>query len=79
MSVDGQLHEHAYTQPGEEVRTAYVTHDNQGRTEVTGGLKGFKVLKTTQSGYVGFLHDRFTTLPDVEDRIVATTVTSTWK
>ncbi len=38
-----------------------------------------QVLKTTQSGYSGFLHDRFTTLPDVGDRIVATSVTATWR
>ncbi len=38
-----------------------------------------QVLKTTQSGYAGFLHDEFTTLPDVTDRIVATSITATWK
>lgn len=38
-----------------------------------------QVLKTTQSGYSGFLHDHFTTLPDVGDRIVATSVTATWR
>lgn len=38
-----------------------------------------QVLKTTQSGYSGFAHDRFTTLPDVADRIVATSVTATWR
>lgn len=75
----GQLHDHAYTQPGQEVRTAYATVDNQGKTEVTGGVKGYKVLKTTQSSYSGFLHDKFTTLPDVSDRIVATSITATWK
>jgi urate oxidase len=63
-----------------QVRTAYVTHAREGaRTEVTGGLRDLKVLKTTQSGYSGFKKDRFTTLPDVEDRIVASSVTATWK
>ncbi|EFN58834.1 hypothetical protein CHLNCDRAFT_20118 [Chlorella variabilis] len=70
LDLGGQPHDHGYTALGEELRTAYVTHDNQGKTEV---------LKTTQSGYVGFLHDKFTTLPDVTDRIVATSVTATWK
>lgn len=38
-----------------------------------------QVLKTTQSGYSGFLHDKYTTLPDASDRIVATSVTATWR
>jgi hypothetical protein len=37
------------------------------------------VLKTTQSGYEGFLRDEFTLLPEVRDRIMATSVTATWK
>ena len=43
------------------------------------GVKNFEVLKTTQSGYEGFLHDKYTILPDSSDRILATAITSTWK
>lgn len=43
------------------------------------GFKNFQVLKTTQSGYVGFLRDEYTMLPEVTDRILATSVTATWK
>lgn len=43
------------------------------------GVKNFRVLKTTQSGYEGFLHDKYTLLPDSSDRILATAITSTWK
>lgn len=43
------------------------------------GVKGLQVLKTTQSGYEGFLHDKYTMLPDVRDRIMATSITSTWR
>ena len=43
------------------------------------GLRELQVLKTTQSGYEGFLHDKYTLLPDVKDRIMATSVTSTWR
>lgn len=37
------------------------------------------MLKTTQSGYEGFLHDKYTLLPDTKERMVATSITSTWK
>lgn len=42
------------------------------------GVKDLKLLKTTQSGYEGFLHDQYTLLPDVKDRIMASSVTATW-
>ena len=43
------------------------------------GVKDWKVLKTTQSGYEGFKHDKYTLLPDTKERMVATSITSTWK
>jgi urate oxidase len=36
------------------------------------------VLKTTNSGWEGFMRDEYTTLPDTNDRILATIVTATW-
>ena len=39
---------------------------------LTGGFKDLKVLKTTQSGFVAFHRDQYTTLNDVNDRIFCT-------
>jgi urate oxidase len=36
------------------------------------------VLKTTGSGWEGFLRDRYTTLPETSDRILATIITARW-
>jgi urate oxidase len=35
-------------------------------------------MKTTQSGWEGFLREHFTTLPDTDDRILATVATAEW-
>jgi urate oxidase len=35
-------------------------------------------MKTTTSGWENFFRDRFTTLPDTNDRILATAVTADW-
>ena len=43
-----------------------------------GGLKGLEIMKTTQSGFTGFHRDRFTSLPEVKDRLVGTSVTALW-
>lgn len=37
------------------------------------------MLKTTQSGYEGYLRDQYTLLPETRDRIMATSVAATWK
>ena len=43
------------------------------------GLKDYKVLKTTQSGYVGYLKDRYTLLPETTERMAATSITASWR
>lgn len=42
-------------------------------------MRGLRLLKTTQSGYEGFLHDRFTLLPDTRKRIMASSMTVSWR
>lgn len=79
VTIGGISHEHGYEMSGSEVRTAAVVYDKAGKLDVTAGVKGLKVLKTTASGYEGFLRDEFTALPEVRDRIMATSVTATWK
>lgn len=37
------------------------------------------VLKTTQSGYEGYLKDKYTVLKETKERMMATTITCTWK
>lgn len=49
------------------------------KTSVVAGVAGWRVLKTTMSGYEGFLRDRFTRLPETRDRIAATSVTASWR
>ena len=42
------------------------------------GFRDLSVLKTTRSSFSGFPRDRFTTLKDTDDRILATKVTAEW-
>lgn len=45
---------------------------------VSAGIEGLVVLKTRGSAFAGFPKDRFTTLPETEERLLATSVTATW-
>eukprot|EP00877_Chromochloris_zofingiensis_P008318 jgi/Chrzof1/373/Cz01g13160.t1 len=79
VQVHGMSHEHGYSMAGTEIRTAYVVYDKAGKLEVTSGVKGLKVLKTTQSGYEGYLKDEYTLLKETRERMMATSMTATWK
>lgn len=76
IEMNGRGHEHSFVR-GSGERTAKVTGDESGR-RVEAGLGNLLVMKTTQSGWEGFLRERFTTLPDTDDRILATIVTADW-
>lgn len=67
-----------FTGGGSERRTARVVRGS-GESGVWGGIEGLVVLKTTGSAFVGFPRDRFTVLPEAEDRILATSITATWR
>jgi urate oxidase len=77
IAVDGVDHPHAFVGGGSERRTATITR-TAGQTRVESGLDGLLVLKTTGSGFSGFLRDRYTTLPETTDRIFATEIQGRW-
>ena len=75
----GQPHNHGFVESGTQVRFCRAAVEKGGRVvSLSSGVDGLKVLKTTQSGYEGFLHDAFTLLPDTRERILATSMSGTW-
>ena len=78
IRVGDAEHDHAFVRSGEEVRTALVIADGVER-HVIAGLKELTVLKTTESGFEGYPKDRYTTLPETRDRILATDVAARWR
>ena len=77
VSVAGRPHPHAFAQAGGEQWTSVVTRDSEG-TQVSSGVTNLVLLKTTDSAFADFARDRFTTLADTTDRILATAVTASW-
>jgi urate oxidase len=76
--ADGEPHDHAFVRSGQVVRTALVVADGSDR-HVLAGLRDLTVLKTTESGFEGFPRDRYTTLVETSDRILATDVAARWR
>ena len=77
IEVDGAPHDHAFVRSGQETRTTLVLKGET--TEVFAGFKDCVVLKSTGSEFHGFPRDRYTTLVETDDRILATSMTVWWR
>ena len=71
-------HDHAFSKDKSETRTAVLIADGNKRYLVS-GLQGLTVLKSTGSEFHGFPRDKYTTLGETTDRILATDVTARWR
>ncbi len=68
---------HSFARSGQETRVAYVDADGP-ITTIRAGLTDLVVLKSTGSEFHGFPRDHYTTLPETDDRILATSVSAIW-
>lgn len=78
IEVDGQPHDHSFVRERGE-RKAKAWGDETGARKVEAGIDDVYVLKTTNSGWEGFYRERFTTLPDTDDRVLASIITAKWE
>jgi urate oxidase len=78
IAVDGEGHDHAFVRRDGGVRTTAVDVTADA-TVVQSGLKDLVVLKSTGSEFRGFLRDDYTTLPEADDRVLATSLTASWQ
>lgn len=76
ITVAGKPHNFAFTR-GNEKRIAMVTGTRSG-VSVEAGIEDLMVLKTRGSGFKGYLKDRYTTLQETSDRILATAIRASW-
>ena len=66
---------------GEERSTVTYSIERRGddfRERLSAGIGNLLILKTAKSGFEGFPRDRYTTLKDTADRLLATRLEATW-
>jgi len=68
----------AFMRAGSGTRVATIVAGLDGTT-IEAGIEDLIVMKTAKSAFSGFPRDEYTTLPDTEDRIMATKVTAIWR
>ena len=71
IDVAGSPTPDAFVRGGEGGRVATVAASRAGTT-VEAGVEDLIVMKTTRSAFAGFPRDRYTTLPETDDRLMAT-------
>ena len=77
IAVGDREHGQAFVRRGPETRTARVI-TQAGHVAVTSGIADLVILKSSHSAFAGFPRDEFTTLPETNDRLLATSLTSHW-
>jgi urate oxidase len=73
----GAKAEGAFVRSSEGTRVTSVVVGRDA-TVVEAGIEDLIVMKTTRSAFSGFPRDRYTNLPDTEDRLMATKLTAIW-
>jgi urate oxidase len=71
-------HGHAFQPAGGDRRLARVRAGTFG-DRIEAGVRGLLVLKTAGSSFTGFTQDRYTTLPETTNRLMASNVNAEWR
>lgn len=58
----------AFAPAGPERATARIELTRAGAVEAASGIQGFRLLRLGGSAFHGFVHDQYTTLPDIANR-----------
>ncbi|HXA64760.1 MAG TPA: urate oxidase [Bryobacteraceae bacterium] len=73
----GKPHPWSFTPAGPERRTTAVT-GTRDTVLIESGIENLQIVKTTGSGFEGYVHDPFTTLKETTDRILSAAVKANW-
>jgi urate oxidase len=77
IPVAGRAHPHAFVRQSDEMDVAVVTADGDG-ARVESGIDDLRILKTTGSAFEGYPRDRYTTLRETSDRVLASAMRVRW-
>jgi urate oxidase len=78
MLVEGKPEATTFKLGGPELQTTLAVRESSGAWEVTSGVDGLTILKTTKSAFTGYVINKLTTLKPATDRILGTRATVEW-
>jgi len=77
MKIDSKPHPHSFSAGSEAKIWTRVVCTRDAET-IQSGVRDLVILKSTGSGWEGYPRDEYTTLPETNDRILATSFDATW-
>jgi urate oxidase len=78
LTIEGKPYPTAFMRGSEERQTTTVARTQTGAFTITSGLDRLTVMKTANSGFVGYIKESLTTLPETTDRLFATALKAEW-
>ncbi len=78
IDVAGRPHPTAFESAGAGIRAGWGLAARDGPRSTGASISNLLLLKTTDSAFIGFIRDRYTTLPETTDRIFATEMSVNW-
>ena len=78
MNIDGTPEATTFKMAGPELHTVHALRKKGAAWQVTSGIDGLTILKTTKSAFTGYIKDKLTTLKPAADRIFGTRATVKW-
>ncbi|KKY14326.1 putative uricase [Phaeomoniella chlamydospora] len=79
IAIDGKPHPHSFFRDGAEKRIVEAAVREGKGIEIRSAISDLLVLKSTGSAFHSFVRDDYTTLPEVWDRILSTSIDAGWK
>ena len=79
LDAGSRPHDHAFERGSPAKRTAQVSLSRAGVSTFSAGVEDLVILKSAKSAFVGYPRDRYTTLAETTDRILATSLTAHWR
>lgn len=79
MAPSGAAHDHCFLRDANGKPFSKVRAERSGAVKRSAGIRGFVIMKTTESGFVGYPKCDLTTLPETTDRILATSLNAEWE
>jgi len=78
LTVDGKPFPTGFMRGSDERQTTRISKSQDGSTTITSGLDRLTLMKTANSGFVGYIKESLTTLPETTDRLFATALKAEW-
>lgn len=77
LDIEQQPHPHTFVAGGDAKAFTHVVCARESNT-IESGIRDLIILKSTGSGFENYPKDKFTTLPETADRVLATSLTGKW-